>query len=234
MRLKFVLAAFIGSLGLVSTAMSESSNWRADFEDPRELLNKTWSLEGTGTATIRDGALQLQETENGVGVVLWSRQDFPDSFLLSFDVAFSNNRGIGVIFWAARAVDGGDALRDQGERTGAYDEYIRGALRSYSLSLHRYWPDGRNNPGSNLRRNSGFHLLDQALPDPCLDAEKTYQIKIQKRGAELTIWVDGEQTHHAIDDGRHGPPHESGKIGFRLRGDASCVMRIDNVRVVGD
>lgn len=203
----------------------------ADFDHAIPNVAESWALEGTGTAVMRDGALHLQESPDGVGVVLWSRREFAADFDLSFDLSFSNNRGIGVIFFAARAADGGDALRDQDQRTGAYDEYIRGELDSYSLSLHRYWPDGRNNPGSNLRRNSGFHLLDQALPDPCLEAGKTYRLRIHKQGHAITVWVDGKQTHHHVDDGGRGAPHGAGKIGFRLRGDASCVMRIDNIRV---
>lgn len=227
-----ILGLTLGSLCFVSTAPAKGLDWVASFDDTREDLTATWSLEGTGTATIREGTLLLQETPDGVGVVLWTRRNFPANFRLSFDLSFSNNRGIGVIFFAARAADGGDALRDQDQRTGVYDDYIRGALDSYSLSLHRYWPDGRNNPGSNLRRNSGFHLLDQALPDPCLTADKIYHVEIHKQGSELTVRIDGEQTHHAVDDGSHGPPHTTGRIGFRLRGDASCVMRIDNIRVV--
>ena len=203
----------------------------ADFNSPTEDLTENWSIEGTGTAAIRAGALQLQETPDGVGVVLWTQREIAADFRLSFDLSFSNSRAIGVIFFAARASDGRDALADQAKRTGAYDDYIRGDLDSYSLSLHRYWPDGRNNPGSNLRRNSGFHLLDQALPDPCLAAEKIYRLEIEKQGAALTVWVDGKQTHHAVDDGSYGPPHGAGKIGFRLRGDVSCVMRIDNIRI---
>jgi len=163
--------------------------------------------------------------------VLWTQRDWPADFRLSFDVSFNNNRGIGVIFFAGRGSDGSDLAASRERRTGAYDEYIRGEVDSYSLSFHRYWPDGRNNPGSNLRRNSGFHLLDQALPDPCLEANRVYQIEIRKVGAELTVRVDGEETHQAVDDGEHGAPHGSGKIGFRLRGDASCVMRIANVRL---
>lgn len=224
----FLLLACLLMVGCVSP---QSPLLEAEFTGSSIQPLQAWSLEGTGSVTIRDGALHLQETPDGVGVVLWTRDDWPADFRLSFDVSFSNNRGIGVIFFAARASDGGDALRDAPERTGAYDEYIRGSLDSYSLSLHRYWPDGRNNPGSNLRRNSGFHLLNQAIPDPCLEADRTYSLEITKRGGRITVDVDGDRVHEAVDDGSHGPVHGAGKIGFRLRGDASCVMSIDNVRI---
>jgi hypothetical protein len=194
-------------------------------------LRELWHLEGRGTARIHQGALELQEAPDGVGIVLWTQRDWAADIQLSFELSFNNNRGIGVIFFAAKSSDGQDALMDSANRTGAYDEYIRGTLDSYSLSLHRYWPDGRNNPGSNLRRNSGFHLLSQALPDPCLEAERTYQISIKKSGDHIEVSVDGEKVHAATDDGTHGPAHGRGKIGFRLRGDPSCIMRIDTIRI---
>lgn len=224
----FIIAIVGGMDGRANTPATE---WTADFENQSELSPEDWWIEGTGSATITDGAVHLQETPDGVGVVLWTQQDWPSDLRLSFDVSFSNNRGIGVIFLAGRGSDGSDLAETREARTGAYDEYIRGEVDSYSLSLHRFWPDGRNNPGSNLRRNSGFHLLDQALPDPCMEAGRVYRIEIIKEGPALTVRVDGKQTHHAADNGEFGAPHKAGKIGFRLRGDASCVMRIDNIRV---
>lgn len=202
-----------------------------DFTHQKELSSDTWFLEGTGQATLENGTLKLSEDPDGVGTVLWLKQDWPEAFHLALDVTFNNNKGIGVIFFAAKGSDGGDALMPENPRTGAYDEYIRGALDSYSLSFHRYWPDGRNNPGSNLRRNSGFHLIDQCLPDPCLLAGQPYRIEIIKLGASIKVLVDGEVTHEGRDNGDWGPPLKNGKIGFRIRGDASCVMAIDNIQI---
>ena len=201
------------------------------FAQDGSALPGGWVLEGTGEAWVADGELRVREKPDGVGAVLWLEKDWPADMRLRFEISFSNNRGIGVIFFAAQAAGGGDALQDAPERTGAYDEYIRGELDSYSLSLHRYWPDGRNNPGSNLRRNSGFHLLSQALPDPCLEAGRTYTVEITKAGSHLQVKVDGATVHTAVDDGANGRPHGAGKIGFRIRGDASCVMTLDAVRI---
>ena len=162
---------------------------------------------------------------------MWHRTTFPDSMRLAFDVRFSANSGIGVFFFAANNTDGSDVLTTSDERTGAYDEYIRGDIDTYSLSLHRYWPDGRINPGSNLRRNSGFHLLDQALPDPALASGVYHHVEITKAGPTLLVKVNGVTTHTATDDGSLGQALATGKIGFRLRGDPSCIMSIDNVVV---
>lgn len=236
MRKKTNLVLFVSLLGtLLQTAQAHGPaavrQFFEDFTVQKELSSDVWFLEGTGQATIEDGTLQLSESPDGVGAVLWLKQDWPEAFHLALDVAFNNNKGIGVIFFAAKGSDGSDALMPETPRTGAYDEYIRGVLDSYSLSFHRYWPDGRNNPGSNLRRNSGFHLIHQCLPDPCLQAGQTYHIEIIKLGASIKVLVNGEVTHEGRDNGDWGPPLQGGKIGFRIRGDASCVMTIDNIKI---
>ena len=199
------------------------------FDGPLDLRSD-WIIEGTGTAESVDGKLALKEYPDGEGVVAWLRQRFPDSIAISFDLAFNNNRGIGVFFFAVNGPDGADPFEVSPARTGAYDEYIRGSLDGYSLSLHRFWPDGRNNPGSNLRRNSGFHLLHTADPDPALESGRTYAIRITKNAGAITVSVDGLVVHDAVDAG-FGDPWTSGHVGFRLRGDHSCVMTIDNLRI---
>ena len=233
-RIQFLLGCAFVALWFAATAYSAQVGtllFRVDFERPELDREVTWKQEGQGRTWLDNGRLHLQEVPGGEGIVLWLRRDWPESLRLSFTVVFSNNRGIGVIFIAAGASGGGHAFDDTRPRTGAYDEYIRGDLDSYSLSLHRYWPDGRNNPGSNLRRNSGFHLLDQADPDPVLNARQTYRVSLEKRGNHLKVLVDGALTHEAIDDGKYGPAHGAGKIGFRLRGDPSCVMTLEDIRI---
>jgi Domain of unknown function (DUF1961) len=199
------------------------------FDENRSDLDKDWRLEGTGRAWIEDGRLMLQEDTAGVGMVLWMTRNWPADVELSFDLSFSNNRGIGVFFIAARGADGEDAFETPTERTGDYEEYIHGDLDSYSLSLHRYFPDGANNPGSNLRRNSGFHLLHAALPDPVLESSRVYSVVVRKSGASIQVSVDGKVVHDYSDE----DPLGSGKIGFRLRGDVSCRMALDNVVIHG-
>ncbi|MCK5803987.1 MAG: DUF1961 family protein [Lentisphaeria bacterium] len=202
----------------------------ADFGDGASVLGDGWFLEGKGTADIQDGKLALQE--NGEGIVLWLKQDFPSDMRLEFDLTFGNDRGIGVFFFAARGGGGEDILQAVPPRDGAYGQYTRGALDCYGLSLHRFYPDGRHNAGSNLRRNSGFHLVNHVEPDPVQETGKTYRVQIEKQGARIRVWTDGALTHDWTDDGSFGAPLEGGKIGFRLRSDPSCIMYLDNITVV--
>lgn len=200
-----------------------------DFGTDNSAFDTRWFVEGTGSAKLLGDALVLREHADGKGVVAWIRNDFPDHFKLSFDLEFSNNRGIGVFFIASTGPQGSDVLATS--RTGAYDEYIRGTVYGYSISMHRYWPDGRNNPGSNLRRNPGFHLLSQKMPDPLLESNHNYSVAVTKEGRRIAVRVDNKIVHDVVDDGSLGEALQAGKIGFRLRGDPTCAMTIDNVVV---
>jgi hypothetical protein len=58
-----------------------------------------------------------------------------------------------------------------------------------------------------------------------------YHVAIRKTGARIQMWVDGQLLHDWTDDGTHGPALRGGKIGFRVRGDTSCTMMLDNIVV---
>jgi hypothetical protein len=199
----------------------------ANFAESQLNLIDIWHFEGHGKANIENGRLALQDT--GKGVVLWARQDFPSDVRLQFDLSFSNNRCIGVFFVAARGIEGQDILKDLPERTGKYGQYTKGKINCYGFSLHRFYPDGRHNPGTNLRKNSGSHLANHVKPDPVMKANEIYQVRIEKVGGHLRLWVDGNLIHDWEDDGTKGDILNGGKIGFRVRGDPSCIMLMDNI-----
>ena len=212
-------------------SVKKQVHFESDFERTGLDLQETWHLEGEGTAEVVDGMLVLYEATESEGLVLWLRQDIPSDMELSFDVAFSNNRGIGVFFLAARGTGGQDILEEMPGRKGAYGEYTRGEINCYGVSLHRFYPDGRHNEGCNLRRNSGFHIVHHAEEDPIMEADSEHHVRILKTGARIQMWVDGKVLHDWTDDSAHGKPLGGGKIGLRSRGDASCKMQIANLTV---
>jgi hypothetical protein len=182
-------------------------------------------------ARIEEGRLALQEDPDGKGVVLWLRQDMPADVRVEFELAFSNNRGIGVFFLAAKGTEGEDILEELPKRTGAYPEYTSGRINCYGVSVHRFFPSGEHNEGSNIRRNAGFHLVHHVEPDPVMESGRAYGLVIEKRGARLRTWAEGELIHDWTDEGEHGEPYADGKVGFRLRGHSSCVMYLDDIRI---
>lgn len=193
-------------------------------------LEGTWHVEGNGEVRLEGGDIAI--TANPA-VVLWIRQDFPESMQLRFDLWFSSNRGIGVFFVAARGTEGEDIIDDQPPRTGDYGEYTMGRINCVGFSLHRFFPDGRHNPGANIRKNPGFNLVSQAKPDPIQQERTPCRVVIRKEGARFRLWVNDVLQHDWTDDGSLGPVAGSGKIGFRLAADPTCEMRVSNVEVTG-
>ena len=87
----------------------DTTLFHENFDDPSRNLDfdNTWLLEGTGHAWVEDGRMHIQEDSNGVGVVVWLREVWPEDVKLSFNIQFSNNRGIGVLFVAASGPETG-------------------------------------------------------------------------------------------------------------------------------
>ena len=202
---------------------------RDTFDESDLRLALAWHVEGEGKARVVDGRLALQD--GGAGIVVWARRDFPSDVSLQFDLSFSNNRGIGVFFLAAGGTKGEDILDDLPARSGKYGEYTQGRVKCYGVSLHRFFPDGSHNAGTNIRKNPGFHLVHHVEPDPVMETNRVYHVRIAKEGGRLRLWVDTRLVHDWEDDGTHGGILNEGKIGFRLRAHSTCLMFLDNVIV---
>ncbi len=228
-KVNVVSALLLGTVASLALGC-RSSAYRLSTAEGSEENHTAWIVEGTGTVEADGGALVLREDADGRGMVVWLKRPVSETFDWVFDVSFSNNRCIGVFFFAATGPDGMDVLHPSLSRTGDYEEYLRGHVNTYSVSLHRYWPDGRRNPGSNIRRNPGAHIIASA-PDPAIEAGVTYRVNVSKRGAHIRTEVDGVSLHDVTDDGSFGPIWQGGKVGFRLRGDASCSMAVSNVTI---
>ncbi|MDH3251760.1 MAG: YesU family protein [Ignavibacteria bacterium] len=213
--------------GVAANTNRDSVLFQESFAGTEIDLTRIWHVEGQGRAQIDEGRLALQDT--GAGVVLWVRQDFPSNVRVQLDLSFSNNRGIGVFFVAARGIEGEDILIDQPKRSGDYSQYTSGIINCYGFSLHRFFPDGKHNAGTNIRKNSGFHQVNHVENDPVQKANQTYCVQIEKVGGQLRLWVDGHLIHDWKDDETHGATLKGGKIGFRVRGHRSCIMYLDNI-----
>ena len=224
----FLTLCLLALIGCQSPDMDHRATLSTAFSMDESHMDSNWWFEGSGRYWIEADNVHLQEANDGVGVVLWSKQELPSDFEISFDVSLSNERGIFVLFFAASGVDGSDLFETKVGRTGDYEEYIRGNINAYSASLHRYFPDGEHNPGANLRRNAGFNLLNTAMPDPMMESGKIYRVLVRKVAEVIRIEVDGELVHDYTDP----EPLGGGRVGFRLRGDSSCVMTVGALEVV--
>jgi len=214
-----------------SPQLPEDFEARLIFEDDFSRDLRQWHFEGNGKAVIEQGRLLMAENPGSQGILLWTRRDFEGDFQVEYDVEILNNFGISLIFICAQGINGEDILTELPPRTGAFEEYTQGQIRSYHLSYHRYFPDGRHNPGVNIRKNPGGHIVSHAEPDPCLNPGR-YHITLRKVGANIRFWVNGKLIHNYTDKEEFGPVLTRGKIGLRNRGQGGVYkVYYDNFRV---
>ncbi|MFW5868435.1 MAG: DUF1961 family protein, partial [Armatimonadota bacterium] len=154
--------------------------------------------------------------------VIWCPEDFQDPVEITYTYRPLTPHGLSIIFFMAEGRDGEDIF--SWERDGTFDQYIKGEMNTYHISYHRDFTDA-----CNVRKNYGFHLVAEAI-DPCRMTGHEYEITVRKFGPHIQFLVDGRLVHNWYDDGTAGgPPHNSGKIGFRHT--RECQALYDNLRV---
>ncbi len=192
-----------------------------DFDDEDAL--ESWVVEGAVRERIEDGKLHLEAYNEGATKgVAWCLEDFEDPVEITYTYKPLTPHGLSIIFFMAEGRDGEDIF--SWERDGTFSQYIKGKMNTYHISYHRHFTDR-----CNVRKNYGFHLVAEAI-DPCRMTGHEYQITVRKFGPHVQFLVDGRLVHNWYDDGRAGgPPHNSGKIGFRHT--RECQALYDDLRV---
>lgn len=183
-----------------------------------------WVAEGPARIEFRDRWMQMASTrpdatgdKNG-HIVLWCPQDFPASFVAEWDIALQSDRGLTIVFFAARGEHGEDIF-DPGlpSRDGTFSHYTGGAVESYHISYYANTPGFPGRATSNLRKNNRFLLLASgpvAIPP---GSKRTHRARLIKDDAHIQFQVDGAVSIDFTDPGgtRYGPIHDGGKIGLR-------------------
>jgi hypothetical protein len=202
------------------------------FEEHFKNLDQ-WHLEGKteGASIVDGGQLRLDcKSKMGMhGVMAFCKQDFPDNIAIDFDFICEKHNGLFITFIAMTDVNGGDALAVKPPRTGVFEDYYNGT-RSYHVSICRYEDDGKHTGVSNWRRNPGLNLMVSGK-DLCTEANRTYHVKIIKRGPHCRVEVDGQAGAEFTDPQKlPGAIPAGGKFGFRAIG-ADAIFRVGNLKV---
>jgi hypothetical protein len=196
-----------------------------------------WHLEGLteGVTIPAPGQVRLAcdgSRQGGVGAMAFFREDFPDNIAIEYDLVVENHNGLLITFVGMQGVNDEDAITGVPPREGIFADYVGddASTRSYHVSVCRYDDEGKHTGVSNWRRNPGLHLMDSG-PDHCTETDRTYRIRITKRGPHCRIEVDGQAGAEFTDPQTlPGPIPTSGKIGFRAIG-SRAIFRISNLRV---
>jgi len=192
-----------------------------------------WHLEGrTEGVSIANGQIRLAcegSQQGAVGTMAFLKDNFPDNIAIEYDLLVENHNGLLITFIAMTGLKGEDAITEAPKRTGVFPDYFDGT-RSYHVSICRYDDEGKHTGVSNWRRNPGLNLMVSGK-DWCTETDKTYRVKITKRGPLCRVEVDGKPGAEFVDPQiLPDPIPTAGKIGFRAIG-SKAVFRISNLEI---
>ncbi|MGO1286365.1 MAG: DUF1961 family protein [Brachybacterium sp.] len=184
-----------------------------------------WKVEGPAVTSFPTGRLRLESAADpadgqAANFVAWLPVEHDGDLRMSWDFRPLREPGLAMVFWAARARDGG-SIHDPAlpERTGEYEQYHSGAIDAYHLSyFRRMWASERSLHTCNVRKSHGFHLVAQdADPLPAvLDADRDYHLTLTWTARTVHFTIDGITCLTWTDDGAvGGPARRGGAIGLR-------------------
>jgi hypothetical protein len=194
--------------------------YETSFEGEKSVEN--WVMEGPGETTFQDGWMTMASERpdsplNDGHTVYWCPADFPASFVAEWEVEILSERGLCIVFFAAEGEDGKDLFDPSlPERDGDFGQYTRGAVDCYHISYFASTPSKPWRISSNLRKNSGFHLVANGPPGIRPGSGQPHTVRLVKDGAHIQMQVDREVIIDFTDDPeRYGPVLGAGKIGLR-------------------
>ena len=179
-----------------------------------------WVMEGPGQTDFASGWMTLQSARPTGGdgnIVFWCPHDFPERFVADWEMEVLSEQGLCISFFAARGSEGEDLFAlPLRKRTGVFRQYTQGDIDCYHIS---YFANAPNAPGritSNMRKNSGFHVVTNGPPGIAPGQQGVHGVRLIKDGAHVQLQVDGRVIIDFLDDGRrYGAVLGAGKIGFR-------------------
>lgn len=178
-----------------------------------------WIMEGPGITEFRDNWMEMYSPGEKFHHVFWCPNEFPASFIAEWDARdLETDAGLCIIFFAARGKKGEDIFDPSfPKRDGDFDQYTKSRyLDCYHVS---YYANGRDQPGreiSHLRKNSGFHLVQEKEPGIPVKSTAVHHLTLIKDDARIVMYVDDRKIIDWTDDGKKfGPVLQEGKIGFR-------------------
>ncbi|AKP51276.1 LuxR family transcriptional regulator [Cyclobacterium amurskyense] len=177
-----------------------------------------WVMEGPGKVEFQNGWMEMYSPQEEFHHVFWCPEDFPGSFVAEWEAQNLNTEaGLCILFFAAKGKNGEDLFDSSFPlRDGTFSQYTKSEdFNTYHIS---YYANGRDNPGrevSHLRKNSGFHLVQQEEPGIPVASKEIHKLKLVKDDSRIIMYVDGRKIIDWTDKNDYGPVLQGGKIGFR-------------------
>ncbi len=213
---------FIGFLQLTLLNVSAQIYQKGDLLYSNSLSSKEdtagWRMEGTGQVEFSNGWMKMFSPNEKGHHVFWCPQEFPENFIAEWEVQNLHTKvGLCIVFFAATGLNGEDIFAASlPKRDGTFKQYTNGAINNYHIS---YYANSKDHPGretTHLRKNKGFHLVQEKEPGIPLRSQAIHKIQLVKFEGRLQLFIDGRKAIDWVDDGQKlGKILQGGKIGFR-------------------
>jgi len=194
------------------------------FDTP--LKQDEWQLEGPATMKVEDGRLVVRNADH---VTFWLKKKCPRDFVAAWDFQPSQLQGLAIVFISADGLGGKDLFDPTlKKRTGQFQQYVRGDIRSYHFS---YYAGTRGS--ANARKNPGLFMVgmcrDIIGEDLKAGKKGPWRVAVARRGNRIDVSVDKKRLLTFTDDGvTWGPAHGGGYLGLRQM-KRSKLIRYDNL-----
>jgi hypothetical protein len=160
---------------------------------------------------VRDGKVRVRTRSRLHGMYLWLKaKELPTDYAFEFDFTPESNSGFFLIFFNYKGQDGEDILGHHlGKEYGPtlFKKYTKTCLDGYHISYRR-----NRAANVNFRKNSGMKLLRQKTLSEPLPADRTYHVRLSKKGNHFRLTVDDRVFMDFVDK---GTLREGGRIGLR-------------------
>jgi hypothetical protein len=178
-----------------------------------------WRMEGPGEVLFKDRWMHMQSPNEKMHHVFWCPKRFPESFIAQWEAQnMETDAGLCIVFFAAAAFDDDGSIFHDGlpGRDGTFSHYTKGSIRCYHSSYYANTPHNPDRQQTNLRKNPGFHLVQEGKEGIPTEAKAVHTITLAKHGSHIRLWVDDDKIIDWTDMGEDGgEPHGDGFIGFR-------------------
>lgn len=216
----FVIALLLGMLN----SKAQNTDFRKgrmiyETKMGREQDVSDWTMEGPGSLAFCEEWMEMFSPGEKFHHVFWCPKDFPASFVAEWEAQdLEPDAGLCIIFFAAKGKNGEDIFHPSfPKRDGTFDQYTKSKyFNCYHIS---YYANGKDEPGreiSHLRKNSGFHMVQEKEPGIPVKSTAVHHLRLVKEDARIVMFVDNRKIIDWTDDGKkYGPVLQGGKMGFR-------------------
>jgi hypothetical protein len=221
--MKTVSQIFFFSFLLFSFTLCKSQDFIKEellYSNPLSSNNDTigWKMEGKGQIEFANEWMKMFSHKEKGHHVFWCPQEFPNSYIAEWEVQNLNTKvGLCIVFFSAKGLKG-ESIFDTSlpKRDGTFKQYTKSVVNNYHISYYANSKDHPRRETSHLRKNKGFHLVQEKEKGIPISSKEIHKIRLVKFEGRIQLFVDERNVIDWLDNGQDfGEILEGGKIGFR-------------------